>query len=195
MFALGLIAGVPVACAQEVSAYLGLGSAHDSRNGLQINTFGDGTLYRAPTLGGLFADLGASVFFNRKIGAGAEIAWRPSQGDYAGIKYRPSIYSFDGIFRPLTGRAQRFEPEFRAGIGGARVRYFFDDPSSCDQVPGCPDASHFQVHLAVATRIYLADHFFLRPAFDLHYVNHLSEFGSNWAPRYSFGLGYSLGRE
>jgi hypothetical protein len=190
----GFLVPVQVVCGQEVAAYLGLGSAHASSSGLQINTFGDGTLYKTPTLGGPFMDLGASVFINKHVGVGAEIAWRPSQGDYAGIQYRPSFYSFDGIFRLAKVSKKRLEPEFRAGVGGARVRYFFDDPQSCDQIQGCPDSTHFQVHLAAAARWYLTDHLFLRPALDVHYVNNFFEFGSNWVPRYSVGIGYGFGR-
>ena len=191
----GMVLPAQMAIAQEVAAYLGLGIAHDGSSGKQVDTFGDGTLYHTPSLGGPFANLGASVFFGKHVGAGAEIAWRPAQGDYAGIKYRPSFYSFDAIYRFRLGQRKRVEPELRAGIGGARVRYFFDDQPFCDAFPGCPDSTHFQTHLAAATRIFLTDHFFLRPAVDVHYVNHFSEFGSNWAPRYSFGIGYSLGRE
>ena len=192
---LGFSASLPAVHAQEVGAYLGFGGAHDSSNGSQIDTFGDGTLHKSPHMVGLFMQLGASVFFNKQFGVGAELSWRPSQGDYAGLLYRPSFYSFDAIFRPTRASTKRFEPEFRAGIGGARVRYSFDDPSFCDPVPGCPDSTHFQVHMGVATRIYLKDHIFFRPALDVHYVNNFSEFGSNWVPRYSVGIGYSFGRE
>jgi len=62
------------------------------------------------------------------------------------------------------------------------------------QVPGCPASDHFQEHFGAAFRWYLTDHFFLRPALDLHYVNNLKEFGSNAVPNYSFGIGYSIGR-
>jgi hypothetical protein len=74
------------------------------------------------------------------------------------------------------------------------VRYSFDDQAACDKVPGCPESTHFQVHLGVATRIYVADHIFIRPAMDVHYVNNFSEFGSNWVPQYSIGIGYGFGR-
>jgi len=191
---LGLVASATEAHAQEVSAYLGFGSAHDSSNGSQIETFSDGTLYRTPGLGGFFMALGASVFVNKQVGVGADLSWRAPQGDYAGLKYRPSFYSFDGIFRPARWTTTRLEPELRAGIGGARVRYYFDDQTACNQVPGCPESTHFHVHLGLATRIYIADHIFLRPAVDVHYINNFSEFGSNWVPQYSMGIGYGFGR-
>jgi hypothetical protein len=133
------------------------------------------------------------VFLTRRIGVGAEVSWR-SQGRYAGVKYRPSFYNFDAIYRPARPAA-RLVPEFRLGIGGVHVNYFPDDPSFCDQLTGCPGSSHFQVHMSVAAPWYLTNHFFLRPAIDAHYVNHFSEFSSNWVPQFSMGIGYSLGRE
>ena len=67
--------------AQEVAAYLGFGGAHDSSNGAQIETFSDGNLYKTPSVGGLFAHLGASVFVTEHVGVGAEISWiRHRQG-------------------------------------------------------------------------------------------------------------------
>jgi hypothetical protein len=191
---IGLCASTQVVHAQEVAAYFGLGSAYVSSSGKQIDTFGDGNLYKTPAMDGLFASLGASVFLTKHVGVGAELSWRPSEGDYAGLKYRPSFASFDGIFRPNRGSTKRFAPELRAGIGWARVRYDFNDQPSCDQVPGCPDTTHFQAHLGAATRWYFNDHLFLRPALDVHYVHNLFEFGSNWVPRYSVGVGYSFGR-
>jgi hypothetical protein len=181
--------------AQEVSAYLGLGSAYVSSNGSRIDTFSDGTLHKTPNLDGVFADLGASVFINRHVGFGAELAWKPSQGDYAGLLYRPSFYNFDAIYRLGHTTKRLGAPEFRAGIGGARVRYAFDDQTACDQVPGCPDSTHFQAHVGAASRWYFTDHIFLRPALDLHYVRNFSEFGHNWVPRYSMSVGYTFGRE
>jgi hypothetical protein len=49
--------------------------------------------------------------------------------------------------------------------------------------------------VAVATRWYFTNHFFLRPAFDLHHVDNFFEFGSDWVPEYSVGIGFSLGRQ
>ena len=190
----GVLAVIPSLRAQEVAAYFGLGSAHDGSNGAQLSTFSDGNLYKTPSLGGLFGHIGATVLIDKQVGVGGEISWRPSQGDYAGIPYRPTFYTFDAIYRPLKGSTKKFSPELRAGIGGMRLHFFPDDDVSCSQVPGCPSSEHFQWHLAAAGRWYFADHLFLRPAFDLHFVNKLSEFGSNWVPEYSFGIGYSLGR-
>jgi len=190
----GLWVSPQVVRAQEVAAYVGFGSAYDSSNGRQIDTFGDGNLYKTPAMGGFFTSLGAGVFFTKHVGVGAELSWRNKEGDYAGLLYRPSLASFDGILRPTRGTTKRFAPELHVGIGWARIRYDFNDQPSCDQVPGCPDTTHFQAHVGAATRWYVNDHLFLRPAVDVHWVHNLFEFGSNWVPRYSVGVGYSFGR-
>lgn len=181
--------------AQEVAAYLGFGGAHDSSTSAQIETFSDGNLYKTPSLGGFFAHIGASVFVTKQLGVGAEISWKTSQGDYAGIPYRPIFYNVDAIFRPAKYTTKRLMPELRAGIGGARLHFIPVDDLSCAQVPGCPASNRFQQHVAVAARWYLTNHLFLRPAFDLHHVDNFLEFGSDWVPQYSVGIGYSLGRE
>jgi|SRR5579862_151695 len=195
LFLAGCLFTAQVVCAQEVAAYFGLGSAFATSNGSQIDTFGDGTLHATPNLDGLFAEIGASVFVNKQVGIGAQLAWRPSEGDYAGLLYRPSFYDFDGVFRPTRRVSKRFAPEFRLGLGGARVHYDFEGQSACGQIPGFCDSTHFQVHASAATRWYLTDHLFLRPVLDLHYVHNFFEFGSNWVPRLSVGIGYSFGRD
>ena len=179
--------------AEEVGAYLGFGSAYATSTGAQLDTFSDGTLYKTPALSGAFGHIGADVFLSKVFAVGGEISWRFPAGDYAGIPYRPTFYSVDAIYRPKF-KTGRWEPELRLGIGGARVNFFPADDLSCSQVPGCPASDHLQQHLAAAARWYFTDHFFLRPAIDLHHVDHLYEFGANWIPEFSVSVGYSVGR-
>jgi hypothetical protein len=187
------IAASMPARAQEVSAYFGVGSAYATSTGGRIDTFGDGTIYKTPVLDGAFGHFGGDVFLRKTFAVGGEISWRPTEGDYAGIQYRPTLYSVDAIYRPKF-RKGRWEPELRLGLGGARIHFFPNDDASCAQVPGCPASDHFQQHAAAAARWYFSDHFFLRPAIDIHHVDHLYEFGANWVPEFSIGIGYSVGR-
>ena len=62
MLLLGVTGSSRAVHAQEVSGYFGMGGAHASSSGAQIDTFGDGTLHKTPNLDGVLADLGASVF-------------------------------------------------------------------------------------------------------------------------------------
>jgi hypothetical protein len=180
--------------AQQVDAFLGIGTARAGSSGQSLNTFGDGTLYATPALSGVFEDFGVDVFVGKQIGIGWTASWRAAH-DYAGLQYRPAFHSFDAIFLPAKLRTRRYAPEFRAGIGFASVHFDFDDQQSCGQVPGCP-SSHFVLeHLGAATRLYVTNHVFLRPAVDVHHLNNFFLFGSNWVPRYSLSFGYSFGRE
>jgi len=192
---LGLFASRQLVLAQEVDGYVGLGTARAGSNGQQINTFGDGNLYATGSLGGTFTDWGFNVFFGKQVGVGWTGSWKWSSGDYAGLGYHANFQVFDGIYQPAPIRTKRFAPELRAGIGLTSVHFDYNDPVSCAQVPGCPDARFFLAHLAVAARFYVTDHVFLRPAVDVHYVHDFYPFGSNWVPRYSMSVGYSFGRE
>ena len=127
-----------VAHAQEVSAYLGFGGVYDKSNGTKIDTFSDGNLDQKPALNGPFAELGMSVLIGKQWGVGAEITRRLAQGNYAGINYSPSFSSLDAIYIAARISSKRIEPEFRLGIGAARVHYYFDDPDSCGRarLPG-----------------------------------------------------------
>jgi hypothetical protein len=189
----------PMLMAQSANVYFGLGTATDSSNNQLIDTFGTGNPFATPKMTGTFADLGASVLFTKQFGVGADISWRTSRGNYAGLLYRPIFYDVDGVWAPIS--TKRFEPEIHAGLGAMHIGYSYNQ-TQCDQFAGCSTfnqgvetSSHFQVHLAAAARLYVTDKIFIRPAVDSHYVNNLFQFGSNWVPEYSLGVGYSFGRE
>jgi hypothetical protein len=185
--------------AQSVNIYGGVGTAMDTSAGTPIDTFNTGTPYTTPKLGGLFPDVGATVLFTKHFGVGADVSWRATHANYAGLLEMPLFYNFDGVWEPVA--TKRFEPEIHAGLGGMHLGYSFNQ-TQCDQFAGCQtfnqsveSSSHFQMHLAVAARLYLSDHVFLRPAVDTHYVNNLFQYGRDFVPEYSLGIGYSFGRE
>jgi hypothetical protein len=195
----GLVAGVSMAHAQAgpVFVYFGGGSASASSSNQLIDTFGDGNLYSTPKLTGTFLDFGAGIMFTNHFGAGGEMSWRAGQGNYAGLKYRPMFYDFDGIWQPV--KSKRISPEIRAGLGGMSLRYYYNS-QYCDQFAGCSTsnqlletAHHFQLDLAVAARINVTHHLFLRPAVDAHWVDNLFQFGTNWVPEYTVSVGYAFG--
>ncbi|HEV3330705.1 MAG TPA: hypothetical protein VG096_06980 [Bryobacteraceae bacterium] len=195
LLALGLVASLQLVRAQEVDGYVGFGTARAGSNGQQIDTFSDGTLHATGSLDGAFTDWGANVLFGKQFGVGWTGSWKFSSGPYAGLGYHANFQVFDGIYQPGPIRTKRFVPELRAGLGLASVRFDFNDPVSCSQVPGCPDDRFFLAHMAVAARFYISNHVFLRPAVDVHFVHDFYPFGSNWVPRYSMSVGYSFGRE
>jgi hypothetical protein len=192
-----LLASAPLMMGQQASAYVGLGTAVDSSNGQVLDPLGTGTATSTPRLTGLFATVGGEFMLTPHLGAGAELSWRAGQGNYSGLNYRPLFYDFNGIWQPFNSK--RFVPEVQAGIGGVRVG-FSANQQLCDQFAGCSTESlgsessnHFQAHFAIAARLYVTPHVFLRPAVDAHYVDNFFQFGSNWVPEYTMGLGYSFG--
>jgi hypothetical protein len=115
------------------------------------------------------------------------------------LNYRPLFYDFNGIWQPM--RTSRFVPEIQAGVGGVNLRYSYNS-TNCDQFTGCTtsntfleSSNHFQAHFGVAARMYVTPHVFVRPAVDAHWVNNFFQFGSNWVPEYSVGVGYTFGAE
>ena len=195
------LAVTPAANAQtpQGNIYFGLGTATDTSNGQSIDAFGSGNFVNTPRLTGLFADVGGSLMLTQHFGAGAQISWRAGQGNYSGLNYRPIFYDFNGVWQPV--KSKRFVPEVQAGIGGVRVG-FSATQNQCDAVAGCQtvnlgseSSSHFQAHFAVAARLYVTPHIFIRPAVDAHWVNNFFQFGNNWVPQYSIGLGYTVGGE
>jgi len=195
------VAAGTISAQMSVNAFFGVGTAFDSSNGQYINTFANGTSYSTPEITGLFGDTGASVMFNEHWGVGGQYAWRFAQGDYAGLSYRPELYDFNAIWQPAGRKFGRFVPEVQLGIGGADVRYYANS-SSCSPFLGCSSSSqflassnHFQAHGSIAARFYVTNHVFLRPAIDLHWVDKFSQFGSNWLPQYTLGVGYTFGGE
>jgi len=60
-----------------------------------------------------------------------------------------------------------------------------------------PSANHFDIHVGVGLSIYVSEHFFIRPQFDLHYAPGLggvnNQFNSNLVPAGMVWVGYSFG--
>jgi hypothetical protein len=185
--------------AQSVNAYFGVGTATDSSSNQKIDTFATGKPYTTPKLAGSFLDAGTSVMFTQHFGIGADVSWRATRGAYTGLNVMPIFYDFDGVWQPV--KTKHFEPEIHAGLGGMKLGYSYTQ-SECNQLSGCSsstegvtNSNHFQGHFAAAGRFYLSSHVFLRPAFDAHVVSNLFQYGRDFVPEYSLGLGYSFGRE
>jgi hypothetical protein len=192
-------AGVSSAYAQRgLDVFAGVGTVNNSSNGQTIDTFGDGTLYGTPKMTGAFGKFGAGFMLTPHFGVNGEADVRFSQGDYAGLKYRPTFYDFNAVWMPAFRRS-RVQPEFQGGLGAMNLRYYYAQ-QYCDSFTGCStsssyleSANHLQVHMAAGVRFYVTNHFFVRPQIDAHYVNNLNQFGSNWVPEYGATIGYTFG--
>ncbi len=132
-----------------------------SSNGQSIDTFGTGNPFS--TLRGWgepSARPAPTYMITPHFGIGAETDFRFSQGSYTGLTYRPMFYDFNAIWAPTGHVEKRVVPEIEAGLGGARLSFYY--PSSyCDQFAGCStsnsfveSSNHFQVHLSAGVRVY-----------------------------------------
>ncbi len=197
--AFALLVGATMAQAQsDLDVFIGAGTAMDSSSNQLVDTFGTGNPYTTPRMGGTFGKVGGDVMLSPHFGAGANVDWMLSQGSYTGLNYRPLFYDFDGIWMPTGGKERRIVPELEAGVGGARLSFYY--PSSyCDQFAGCSSSNqflessnHFQVHLGAGVRFYVSHHIFIRPQADVHYVSNFFQFGSDWVPEVGGAVGWSF---
>lgn len=198
MFLLALL-GVQFAHAQaSLDVYGGVSGAHDKSNGLAIDTFGDGTLYNTPSLSGVFMNFGAGIMATQRFGFGGEFSLKPGKSDYAGLQYRPIFYDFNAIVHPVTS-SKRIVPEIQGGLGGMNMKFYYNQ-SNCNAFAGCSNSSvyvqsanHFQLHAGVGVDFFVTPKIYVRPQFDLHWVNNFTQFNSNLVPQYGVMVGYKFG--
>jgi outer membrane protein W len=197
--ALALIVATGAKAQVSPDVFFGVGTASAPSSGQSIDTFGDGTTYGTPKLGGTFGKVGADIMITPHFGIGGETDFRFSQGSYAGLSYRPTFYDFNGIWMPTAHHFKRIVPELQAGLGGVNVKFYFSQ-ASCNSFTGCTSnssvvdsANHLQVHLEAGVRFYATRHLFIRPQVDAHWVNNFFQFGSNWVPEYGASVGWSFG--
>jgi hypothetical protein len=206
-----LLFSIPYAGAQSsFDLNLGFGTAHangiggiENINSL-TNPFGlctissaDPTCVSGPKLGGFFLGLGGDVMLTKRYGIGMEAAFQPAKSDYAGLNYRQTFYDFNGIFSPLNQK--RVIVELQGGLGGTKTSFSYTQ--NCAGIAVCStqsqpvlNTSHFQIHAGVGVQLFVTDHVFIRPQFDLHYVpNFTDQFGSNLVPAATVWVGYSFG--
>jgi hypothetical protein len=202
--------GVTSVRAQGLSAYFGLGSAFDNAGTGTGCPSGDlfddftGACEAGPTIGGVFGVFGADFMFRPHFGVNGEYAFRFAQANYlpdAGLNFRPAFYDFNAVWEPISGAESRIQPVLEGGIGGARVDLYFNQTSCVTGIcsnfsyPAGLNANHFQVHAAAGVKVYVSGNIFIKPQFDLHYVNNLNQqFGRNAVPQFTVAVGYTFGQ-
>ena len=146
------IFGIGIASAQSTfDVHLGVSGMNAKSTGSSVDTFGDGSLFRTPSLDGAFMNFGAGIMLTPRFGVGGEFAFKPAKSDYAGLNYRPLFYDFNGILHPAP-HSKRMVPEIQAGIGGVNMRFYYPQ-SNCNVFAGCyshntylQSSNHFQLH-------------------------------------------------
>lgn len=202
---------------------VGFGAFQDSASssGVDINpatgiffsctTATDATCVNTNSLNSFQMGVGGSLMLWKHFGVGADVSFQPTKQNYAvfqqqvvsqqipgfALQSRMTLYDFDGIYQPVKTKRAGFQ--LRGGIGGANLR-FYENQTQTDVLAGQSNFSqyfessnHFQVHGGLGVQIYLTDHVFVRPEFDVHYVTNLNQFGRNIITQETVWLGYSFG--
>src|SRR5215472_6534898 len=73
--------------------------------------------------GGAYPSFSGDFLFHKNFGVMGEIAWKASEGLYAGYQpYRPIFWDFNGVYAPRLGR--HAAAELSAGIGVESTRFY-----------------------------------------------------------------------
>lgn len=202
----------PFASAQSsVDFGLGFGTVHDKANGGGIDSASSANAYGPcvpgpsdpfcqanPSLGGFFLGIGGDVMLTKLYGFGAEVNVTPLRNDYGPLQFRQTFFDVNGILAPVN--TKRVQLQLQGGIGIAHTSFSINQ-SGCVGTAVCSyqnlpvgTSNHFQLHAGVGISLFVTEHVFIRPQFDIHYVpGFTDQFGSNLAPGGSIWLGYNFG--
>ena len=214
-----LFCGIQLASAQSAfDLNFGVGAVQDKASSSQVDqslnpcTTGDlyGPCVSTPALSGATIGFGGDLMLWKRFGMGAQVAFQPAKETYVNLSAsaaanglnslavtsRMTLFDVNGIFEPVNTKKVTLKLE--GGIGGANLKFY--ESGSSSSVLGSQSSSqyiesanHFQVHGGVGVQIYVTDHIFIRPQFDVHYVRNLTEFGSSVVTSEMVWLGYSWG--
>lgn len=207
-----LLLCVPLASAQSsVDFRLGFGTAHDKANGggidnaNSINAYGvcvpntgDVNCQANPSLGGFFLGFGGDVMLWKHFGLGATAVVQPARRNYGPLLYRQAFYDVNGVYRPVS--TKRAALELEGGIGGAHTGFAINQ-SGCVGTAVCSSSiqpvgtsNHFDIHAGAGVSLYVTEHVFIRPQFDIHYAPGLTDqFGSKLVTAGMVWVGYTFG--
>jgi hypothetical protein len=203
---------VPLATAQSsVDFNVGGGTAHSKANGGGIDNASSANAYGVcspgtgdqycqanPSLGGFFLGFGGDVMLQKLYGFGAEVMLQPARSDYGPLQYRQTFFDFNGVLAPVN--TKRAAVHLEGGIGLAHTSFYINQ-SGCVGTAVCSNqilpvgtSNHFQVHAGVGVALFVTDHIFIRPQFDIHYVpGFTDQFGSKLVPSGMVWVGYNFG--
>jgi outer membrane protein W len=213
LLGLFLLASVPRASAQGVSAYFGLGSAFDSAAtspGCPSSQIGDPFSSFTPPpcvpvsdMGGVFGVFGADFMITPHLGVNGEYSFRFAQASYlpnnslgVPVNVRPGFYDFNAVYQPGSGD-KRIVPVLEGGIGGAKMSFYANSAAGTafSSSQYFLSSNHFQVHGAVGVKLYIKSDIFIKPQVDIHYVPHLTDqYGRDPVPEITISIGYTFGR-
>jgi Outer membrane protein beta-barrel domain len=218
-FLIVLFCGIQLASAQSAfDLNVGVGAVQAKASSSQVDqslnpcTTGDpyGPCVSTPALSGVTIGFGGDLMLWKKFGIGAEAVFQPAKQTFVNlnasaaasglnslsVQSRMTLFDVNGVFEPVNTKKVALKLE--GGIGGANLKFY--ESGSSSSVLGSQNSSqylsstnHFQVHGGAGVQIYLTDHVFIRPQFDVHYVRNLTQFGSNVVTSETVWLGYDWG--
>ena len=210
---------IPLASAQSAfDLNVGFGAIHDKANSTQVDQSLNNCIANdpappcvsTPALSGFVLGLGGDLMLKKKFGIGAEVALQPAKETYVNlnasaaasglnslaIQSRMTLFDVNGIFQPIS--TKKVALKIQGGIGAANLKFYEAASSSSvlgsqNQSQYAQSANHLNVHGGVGMDIFVTDHIYVRPQFDIHYVPNLSQFGSNLVKSEMVWIGYSFG--
>lgn len=214
-----LSCGIPLASAQSAfDLNIGFGAIHDKANPAQVdqnlntcpNTAEALPCVSTPALSGFMMGFGGDLMLKKKFGIGAEVALQPGKETYVNlnasaaangltaeaIQSRMTLFDVNGIYQPIS--TKKVALKLQGGIGGANLKFYESASSSSvlgsqSQSQYAQSANHLNVHGGVGVDIFVTDHIYVRPQFDVHYIPNLTQFGSSVVLDGMVWLGYSFG--
>lgn len=170
-----------------------------------------GSCVATSSLSGFTMGLGANLMLWKHFGVGLDAIIQPGKANYAqlpaypgvgypsiALKSRVTFYDINGIYQPVN--TKRTTLQLIGGIGGANTKFYESYVASGSPLGASntsqylQSANHFQIHGGVGVQIYLNDHVYIRPQFDIHLVpNFTEQFGSKIATQEMVWLGYTFG--
>ena len=215
-----LMLSIPLANAQSgFDVNLGFGAAFDKSFGqvdattlLPCASVGSTNCAATDKLSAFDMGFGANLMLWKRFGIGGEYVFQPTRQDYFifqtasaatgaigdKLQTRTGFYDFNGIFQPINQK--KVAVQLVGGVGGVNVKFYENFTSSgsvlgnTNQSQFAGSSNHFQVHGGFGVQLYLNEHVFVRPQFDVHFAHNLNQqFGSNVVPAFTVWLGYSFG--
>lgn len=219
LFAVSLFC-MPFAHAQSgIDLNIGFGAIQDSSAKTQIDqallpcTTNDinGPCVTPSSLSAFALSFGGDLMLWKHFGVGADVDVQPAKQNYLNLnasaasqglstftlQSRMTLYDFNGIVEPV--KTKKAALKIYGGVGGANLKFY--EAGSASSFIGSQNFSqyfqssnHFQVHGGVGVQIYVTDHMFVRPQFDIHYVHNLTEFGRSIITEETVWVGYTFGQ-
>ena len=174
---------------------------------------------KTSALSGVMMGFGANLMLWEHFGIGVEVAFQPNKPTYASIPAeaplvsggvtvagsgqaaytfleRTTFYDFNGIYQPW--KTEKAELQLAGGFGGASIKTYESESSSSllgnsNSTGLAGSSTHLNLHAGAAVQIYLNDHMYIRPQFDLHYVPNLAQFGTKIVTQEMVWIGYTIG--